>query len=592
MLPTAVNPGNAAPPTLLNGGSGEGANGPVIRIRNRRRAFAVAAQAAAPQGGVLALETGDRLRGDSGTEYTVVRRIGEARDTGEADVFLCEGEGRQYAVKVFRRDPEHTDRKLDRLRGIRSEYVAAAADAGRFGPRWFEVTGYCPWGSLADELKQRTFPFAELEKVIIPQLAEGLHALHRAGVLHRDIKPGNLLWRDREKKHIAIIDFGLSSVTPDPADSVSRAVSVQGGTPAYTAPEALRGFCCEESDYYSMGITLYELYCGKLPFACAADAASSRITRPEGMEERLYRLILGLTYNDITLRHRRDNPNRRWGYAETVRWRRGEELPVPGAAAGMPEEGGSRRIPAFSFQERTYRDADSLCAAMAADWQAGAACIARGTLAQHLARQKLTETQALWMSQITEIAENGNYSPDRKLMRVIRTLCPDRAYIPSPLGCFGSVRELGEKLLLCLGSESPEIRRAAVETTLDLLSTDILSAFQQARGKREEHIRYIRSMERMVRAGTPELTPGGKEALAWEIAYCFSGERTLKAGLPDGAEFRTPQELKRYLMKRSGKGGRELYRACACLLEGEKQLKPRVYGWLRVHGVRPEGFCA
>ena len=48
MLPTAVNPGNAAPPTLLNGGSGEGANGPVIRIRNRRRAFAVAAQAAAP----------------------------------------------------------------------------------------------------------------------------------------------------------------------------------------------------------------------------------------------------------------------------------------------------------------------------------------------------------------------------------------------------------------------------------------------------------------------------------------------------------------------------------------------------------------
>src|SRR6185436_6763712 len=96
------------------------------------------------------------------------------------------------------------------------------------------------------------------------QLIEGVSALHRRGKLHRDIKPSNILVTPEGR--VVILDFGLiAELLPQHAGDVSDA---SGGTPAYMSPEAGSGAPpSEASDWYGVGVTLYEALTGISPFA-------------------------------------------------------------------------------------------------------------------------------------------------------------------------------------------------------------------------------------------------------------------------------------------------------------------------------------
>lgn len=97
------------------------------------------------------------------------------------------------------------------------------------------------------------------------QLVEGLHALHRAGKLHRDIKPRNVLVEPSGR--VIICDFGLVMDTPT-AGSTDSNDELMAGTPTYMAPEqAARGTITEASDWYSVGVLLYHCLTGRRPFA-------------------------------------------------------------------------------------------------------------------------------------------------------------------------------------------------------------------------------------------------------------------------------------------------------------------------------------
>lgn len=96
------------------------------------------------------------------------------------------------------------------------------------------------------------------------QIAEGLHAVHRAAIVHRDVKPENILVRETgENEVIKLTDFGIAR----PLDAPTQITLMGLGTPKYIAPELIgSGRYSEQTDLYAWGIVLYEMLSGKAPF--------------------------------------------------------------------------------------------------------------------------------------------------------------------------------------------------------------------------------------------------------------------------------------------------------------------------------------
>ncbi len=131
-------------------------------------------------------------------------------------------------------------------------------------------------GVVSAPRSRRGRPFHEERlRGTLKQLVEGVLALHSAGILHRDLKPSNVLV-DREGK-LSILDFGMAmtGLLDAPGDSTTA------GTPAYMSPEQARGApLTMASDWYAVGLMLYEVLSGHLPFSgTVADMLTARTTR-------------------------------------------------------------------------------------------------------------------------------------------------------------------------------------------------------------------------------------------------------------------------------------------------------------------------
>src|SRR5688572_7841211 len=148
------------------------------------------------------------------------------------------------------------------------------------------------------------------------QVAEALDAAHRAGLVHRDIKPANVLLAGDGRVKVA--DFGIAKAVAD-ADLTQPGLMV--GTAKYLAPEQVRGEAVDaRTDIYSLGVVLYEMLCGRPPFAADTDAATAlaRLQR-DPLRPRQVRASVPKSLEEIVCRSMAREPGDRFDGAADLR---------------------------------------------------------------------------------------------------------------------------------------------------------------------------------------------------------------------------------------------------------------------------------
>lgn len=138
-------------------------------------------------------------------KYEIVEPLSVS--TGEAELYVCKCDGKEYVAKVYRRQRAVKPEVITALKSIKSPYVASLFDTGIHNNLPFEILPYYKNGSL----QGRKFSMTELKKTIIPCINEALNVLHQNDIIHKDLKPSNIMLLD-DNKSVAIIDFGISSV--------------------------------------------------------------------------------------------------------------------------------------------------------------------------------------------------------------------------------------------------------------------------------------------------------------------------------------------------------------------------------------------
>jgi Tol biopolymer transport system component len=212
--------------------------------------------------------TMDDLVGRTLGQYQIVQRLGEG---GMATVYKAfqPSLNRYVAIKVLppdlaRQQPDFAARfthEAHAVAQLQHPHILSIYDFGQEGGLSYIVMQYVEAGTLQQRMQQPMD--LEIIAKIIEQLADALDYAHQRGVIHRDIKPTNVLMEDGRWPLLA--DFGIAKMLG--GDTGLTAAGVGIGTPAYMSPEQGRGQPVDaRSDVYSLGVMLFEMLTGQVPF--------------------------------------------------------------------------------------------------------------------------------------------------------------------------------------------------------------------------------------------------------------------------------------------------------------------------------------
>lgn len=208
------------------------------------------------------LETGSKLG-----HYTIIGKLGSG---GMADVYRAEDSrlGRQVALKVL---PVEYSRNKDFIARFEKEVRASAAlshnhivsvfEFGREDPYYFYTMRLLEGGDLKQRIRAGMSAGQVLK--VMRSVLEAFHHAHSRGLVHRDVKPENILFDDDD--NAVLTDFGIAKALDSSTKMTQTGMSV--GTPRYISPEQARGGTIDgRADIYSLGCIFYEMLMGKVPF--------------------------------------------------------------------------------------------------------------------------------------------------------------------------------------------------------------------------------------------------------------------------------------------------------------------------------------
>jgi len=267
--PRVLDQGNRQEPTLFGNGRQEK---PTVPIGPQARARPVAAQVAQYHGQTNAARPDQLLGAVFKERYKIEKRLGAG---GMGDVYLGidSQTGQKVAVKVVKRmfgDRDAMTRYFREIRAakkVRHDNIVRILDEGMYGERLFFVMEHLEGIDLAEHIWNQKnegkmmIPWKEA-KPILMQICDALDAVHRAGIMHRDLKPQNIFLEHGTK--VKVLDFGLAKRDED--DDHTRDGTVMGSA-SYMSPEMAYGKKADyRADIYAVGIIMYELLAGDLPF--------------------------------------------------------------------------------------------------------------------------------------------------------------------------------------------------------------------------------------------------------------------------------------------------------------------------------------
>jgi tRNA A-37 threonylcarbamoyl transferase component Bud32 len=211
------------------------------------------------------------------SRYTLVEPLGSG---GMAEVYLAHDEvlDRAVALKILRGQYADDEEFVERFRreaqsaaGLSHPNIVSIYDRGRSEDgAYYIAMEYVPRGTLKDRISRDGALEPGMAAGVALQIADALQAAHESGVIHRDIKPQNVLIT--KTGDIKVTDFGIARATSSPLTATSAVL----GTAGYMSPEQAMGEPVGQgSDLYSLGVVLYEMLTGDIPFRAESPIAQA-----------------------------------------------------------------------------------------------------------------------------------------------------------------------------------------------------------------------------------------------------------------------------------------------------------------------------
>jgi serine/threonine protein kinase len=229
--------------------------------------------------------------------YDLVRRIDVG---GMGEVYLARQRSvfdREVAIKIIRSDLVHDStarkrflREAEVNAHIKHEHILPLYEFGEEQGRLFLVTPYIAGGTLSRRLQAGPLSLSEVHQ-LFTALVKAVAYIHRRGVVHRDLKPNNILLDEEEntgETYVRLIDFGIATIQGMAASPPLTTDGTSMGTVAYMAPERLSGIAAPSNDIFSLGVILYQMLTGRLP------SGTRRLMLPQPLEDVVNRSVAPL----------------------------------------------------------------------------------------------------------------------------------------------------------------------------------------------------------------------------------------------------------------------------------------------------------
>lgn len=345
--------------------------------------------------------------------YRILRRLDVV--SSEADLYVCEPLATEVAnrtellIKHYRRGFRPSKEVLDKLRTITSPHCLVPVEVGEADGHPYEAYEYLRAGTLID-VPRETSHQNEFAWALVQQMVSAMQCLQECKLLHRDLKPTNIILRALDPPEFVLSDFGASAVS-----ECDVHVTTTRLTTRYAAPETFAGVMSSASDWWSIGLILLELLSDEPPLHDVDDRAFilSIIARPiviaEQIPDRWKLLLKGLLTRDHTVR---------WGLDQVRAWLNGDES----LSHSFEEYVESQQAgTAISLGEQTFYNAEryALAAAHPTNWPEAVTQLASGELGTWLAEEKL-EVESL--EQWVRISRDTSLEDDLRLMLALLVL--------------------------------------------------------------------------------------------------------------------------------------------------------------------------